>query len=172
METSLTLSIGGLPPLSARGCTQELKPKPQGFFKRTLNGDLIFVGNSSHKYISTIKCSDSIPIATEGLQIGTPVLVGCIQPLCQKISISEESSKSVTLERDVIVNSVQIFDAENRDCPDFTVDGRIVTIPNPPQYVGLFVSYYPILNMRVTSFVLTTDEWNMKSGWQLDLEEV
>jgi hypothetical protein len=79
---------------------------------------------------------------------------------------------SVTLERDALPDSIQIFDAGNREIADFSVVGRAVAVRPPTLSANLFASYYPKLEMRVTSFVLTTDEWNMKSGWQLELEEV
>ncbi|MDR3285356.1 MAG: hypothetical protein LBS83_01585 [Holosporales bacterium] len=168
MQTDLTLSIGGLPPMSARGCVQELKPIAQGVFKRTINGELIFVGNADHKYTSTIKCSDAIPLATEGLQIGTQICVGCIQLLCQKI---ESGTKTVVLERDVVPGSVQVFDENNQNIDDFSVENRTIFLNNQQQKER-FVSYNPLLNMRVVSFSLLTDEWNMKSWWTLELEEV
>ena len=167
METVLTLSIGGMPPMSARGCVQELRPVPQGTFKRTINGDLVFIGHKEHKYFSIIKCKDSVPIATEGLQVGTELYVGCIQPLCQKI---EKFENTIVLERDFVEGSIQIFDEDNNEINDFEITGRTIKINHIEK--NSFVSYSPKLLMKVISFTLTTDEWNLSSSWQLELEEV
>ena len=54
MESELTINIGGFPPLSARGCEQELTPISEGEFHRDINGDLIYLGQDTHtKYKST-----------------------------------------------------------------------------------------------------------------------
>ena len=84
METELILSVGGLPPLSARDCVQELIPIEQGRLRRTINGELIFVGKQWSKYRSVIYCTDKTTLATNGLIPGTVVKVGCIQRLWQK----------------------------------------------------------------------------------------
>lgn len=202
MQTCLTLSIGSLPPMSARGCIQELWPVAQGEFRRTINGELVFVGNMEHKYASTIRCSDISHISTGNLQVGTEVLVGCIQTLCQKIDHDE---REVTLERDFVVGSVQVFDEKGDVFDNFEISGKRTVKINwdclqnrpvkPPlesnesddlvagneqcnltEYSDaacpLFISYNPLLRMRVISFKLVTEEWEMRTAWQLKLEEV
>ena len=86
-ETDLKLSCGGLPPWSARGCTQILQPIPTGDLRRTVNGQLVYTGLQSHqKYQSLIQCEDKIPIALDGLWTGNEIEVSCIQSLTQKMS--------------------------------------------------------------------------------------
>jgi hypothetical protein len=36
----------------------------------------------------------------------------------------------------------------------------------------IFICFRPWLTMRVTDFLLETDEWTMSSGWKLILEEI
>lgn len=173
MQTDLTLSMGGLPPMSARGCIQEIKPISQGEFRRTINGDLIFLGHSNHKYYSKIECHDKTVLATEGLQIGTHVSVGCIQKLCQKVNPDDKAADRVIhLERSYVPDSVYIVDEQNHPYTNFkfTQDHRSLILS--PYAAPLFVFYAPVLEMRVVSFQLTTDEWNMKTGWKLELEEI
>ena len=63
-ETALEFSIGGLPPLSARGCIQTLSAIPLGGLHRTINGALIFTGDTkARKYRSTIRGKDKAPPA-------------------------------------------------------------------------------------------------------------
>lgn len=172
MQTELTLSLGGLPPLSARGCTQDLRPVAQGTFRRTLNGDLVFVGvGRQHKYRSTIRCSDQAPLAT--MPVGAEVTVGCIQQLCQKVP-RHDVPLEVVLERSPRRDSTVIVDEwrqvftesemEKRDCE------TILRLGPHPQ--DLYVFYHPLLHMRLISFTLTTDEWNNKAEWTLELEEI
>ncbi|MDR1597965.1 MAG: hypothetical protein LBR89_03450 [Holosporales bacterium] len=176
MQTELTLSVGGLPPMSARGCIQELKAAPQGEFRRTVNGDLIFLGSTNHKYCTTIRCWDHAAIATDGLQIGERVIVGCIQPLCQKVAPSEDCA---TLSRDVVPGSVLIADERNQQFTAFKVEPSDSSSAEATTRVTftdahgvLFVFFRPRLAMRVVSFALTVDEWKGKSGWVLELEEI
>ena len=76
METELILSVGGFPPLSARGCKQELIPVSKGALRRTINGELVLVGNQDLKYKSIIQCDDKTSLATNGLYPGAEVMVG------------------------------------------------------------------------------------------------
>lgn len=169
MQSELTLSVGGLPPLSARGCVQSLQPIPQGEFVRTLNGDLIFVGQTKHKYRSTVKCADENVLATGGLAVGTGVTVGCIQKLCQKVP-ANSSRETISLERPPVPESVSVVDDTKREFTSFQVEGQNVTFT--PHEQDLFLFYAPLLHMRVLSFTLTTDEWKLKSTWSVDLEEI
>lgn len=171
MQTELTLSRGGLPPMSARGCIQELKSLPQGEFKRTINGELVFIGHGTHKYISTVKCTDQTVMATEGLQIGDEIIVGCIQQLCQKIP-PHSKSLDIILERIPIPQSIYIIDEKKKDYLDFRYKNNSNKVHISPFSKDLFIFYNPQLRMRVLSFILTTDEWNMKTGWTLELEEI
>ncbi|MDR2464423.1 MAG: hypothetical protein LBD36_02305, partial [Holosporales bacterium] len=156
MQTVLTLSVGGLPPMSARGCIQELKTIPQGEFQRTINGGLMFLGNADHKYYSKIICTDQTIIATEGLKIGDEVTVGCIQSLCQKILPNEYS---VVLSRTPVHASVNIVDEQRSQFLDFKCFEKNVVIEK--YHDTLFIFYNPRLQMRIISFSLTIDEWKM-----------
>lgn len=102
MESVLLLSVGGLPPRSARGCIQELFPVNQGKFRRTVNGELVYLGPQTVlKYRSVVRCHDTSVLASEGLFPGQSLKIGCIQRLWQKAS-----SQSVVLERMPVAGSV------------------------------------------------------------------
>lgn len=162
METELTLSIGGMPPLSARGCVQELMPVMLGTLRRTINGQLVYVGKPQLKYRSIIRCQDKGVLASEGLWRGTLVKVGCIQRLWQK-----SEGGQVVLERDPVEGSVAAMDQVQVPVKIMSVKGRTVTLEGKG-----YVSYRPLLDMRVTDFSLTTHEWEVQGGWKLELEEV
>lgn len=165
MESELILSQGGLPPLSARGCIQQLMPIDAGLLRRTIDGKLIYTGKpNGHKYRSIISCEDKAALALEGIWRGSFLRVGCIQRLWQKAS-----SASVLLERDPVEGSVFALNANQDKVTVQEIVGRKVLLEQSGE---AFVSYCPWLDMRVVGFVLTTDEWGLKAGWRLTLEEV
>jgi hypothetical protein len=166
MESELILSQGGLPPLSARGCTQELMPVESGVLRRTIDGRLIYAGHpSAHKYRSIIYCEDKASLALEGLWRGSLLRVGCIQRLGQKAL-----GVSVYLERDPVAGSVAAVTLRQEKVGIQEIAGRKIVLENNGGEV--FVSYCPWLEMRVVNFSLTTTEWGLKAGWKLVLEEV
>lgn len=168
METQLRLSVGGFPPFSARGCVQELFLISDGRFSRTVNGELLYLGGSyeggGHKYKTVITCQDKAPLASEGLVRGLEVDVECLQRLTQKVS-----GKSVVLERDPVGGSLEII-KKDLSCVGIYVqkDRNIVFVEN----IEGFVTYRPRLKMRVVSFSLSSQEWDMKSQWRLEMEEI
>lgn len=164
METTLILSRGGLPPLSARGCQQELISLSQGQFKRTINGDLIFIGVQKKKYKTIISCQDVAVIATDDLTPGTILDVSCIQPLWQKVS-----GGKVRLERMPVIGSLTVMDMEKRPVEILRLEGRSIDIATTDV---AYISYRPLLTMQLISYSLKMDEWGGKSGWVIELEEV
>lgn len=151
-----------MPPLSARGCVQELMPVSLGALRRTINGKLVYVGKPQLKYRSHIWCQDKGALASEGLWRGTLVKVGCIQRLWQKADGGQ-----VVLERDPVEGSVAAVDSLQVPVNITSVKGRTVVVERKG-----FICYRPWLEMRVTGFSLTTHEWEVKGGWKLELEEV
>lgn len=169
METELMLNLGGFPPLSARGCKQELMPIQQGSFYRTINGELILVGGGDLKYRSIIECEDKTTIATNGLYPGSEVMVGCIQRLWEKVS-SDDENEAIILERYPVKGSVVVLDEYQKEIQVTKVDGKIVHLKDRAR--TCYISYRPWLNMRAITYSLNTDEWDLKGGWTLELEEI
>lgn len=166
METQLILSVGGFPPLSARGCVQELVPIDSGMLKRTINGQLLYLGNPSKmKYRSTIRCEDKNAMATQGLWRGSKVEVSCIVHLAQKVD-----GTHLILERDFVPGSLSAMTQKKKSIPIISAQGRNVVIAGVEEPV--YVSYRPHLVMRVHNFSLTTNEWGVKTAWTLNLEEI
>ena len=169
METELILNLGGLPPLSARGCKQELAPIQQGTFYRTINGELVLVGGGDLKYRSVIECQDKTTMATNGLYPGSEVMVGCIQRLWEKIS-SDDENESVTLDRYPVRGSVIVMDEDQKQIAVSKIDGKTIHLKDRSK--TYYISYRPWLNMRALTYSLNTDEWDLKGGWTLELEEI
>ncbi len=164
METELIIEGSGFPPFSARGCRQDLSLVPSGEFRRTVNGDLIYLGPVSHKYRSVIACEDKTTLANEGaLSRGSVIRIACLQRLWQK------GSGVVTLERDCVGGSLAVTDECQSPVSFEMIDKRHVKVEGEsPAYIG----YRPWLSMRVVDLTLYTDEWGLKAGWKLTLEEV
>lgn len=167
MESELILSRGGFPPLSARGCTQQLMPIESGTLRRTINGALIYTGKAiTHKYRSIISCEDKASLALEGFWRGSQVRVGCIQRLWQKIA-----EREVLLERDPAEGSVFAITTQKQEMTIQEISGRKIVFAESTLGEA-FVSYRPWLDMRVITFSLSTNEWGLKAGWRLELEEI
>lgn len=169
MESILKLSVGGLPPLSARGCTQTLIPLPLGHQQRTLNGELVHWGEQGVKYKSCIQCQDQSVLATDGLHPGVNVTVECIQPLWQRFEAQADGSNTICLDRAPVEGSVVAMTAE-RDPLSVTCDGNCIELPGMAE--PIFVCYRPRLHMKVCHYELFTNEWGLSSGWKLELEEI
>lgn len=164
METELILTRGGFPPLSARGCSQELSPIALGQFHRTINGNLVFLGVQGKKYRSLITCRDQTAFASDDLYPGLELEVSCIQRLWQKAL-----GNHLILERDPVMGSVLATDVQRQPVEIIEHKNREVTVSSSQ---GSYVGYRPILKMRVISYALTTHEWQKLGGWRLELEEI
>jgi hypothetical protein len=163
-ETHLSLSIGGLPPFSSRGCTQVLTPLSMGDTHRTVNGELVTTASPlHHKYQTVIKGQDKLPIALDSLWKGQDVVVGCIQHLWQKAGGVE-----LQLSRMPVEGSVIALNEQKEPVQIQTVHGKTVSL-EAPAYVG----YRPLLTMKITDFGYETGEWKGEGcEWFLKLEEV
>lgn len=167
MESVLILSKGGFPPLSARGCIQHLMPIMGGDLKRTINGLLVYTGNPLiHKYRSIITCEDKTVLALDEFWRGSQIRVGCIQSLWQKVTKSP-----VILSREPIEGSIFVITDQQQDRQIQEIQGRKVILKIGSDE-DVYLSYRPWLDMRVVNFAFMTNEWGLKSGWRLELEEI
>jgi hypothetical protein len=94
------------------------------------------------------------------------VKVGCIQRLWQKVGGQE-----VLLERDPVEDSVTIVTEKLEEITIQEISGRKVILAETLTEEA-YVSYRPWLTMRLITFSLYTNEWGLKAGWRLELEEV
>ncbi len=167
-ESVLVISNLGFPPLSLRGCTQELIPIPNGEFKKTINGELVFVRSSNiQKYKTVIKCSDVAAPAIGNLWIGSMVNISCIQNIWQSYDSYEEE---VVLLRPPVQHSVVAIDKIG-NILRCTVDGTNVRVLDKSDS-GMFIAFRPCIKALITDFKTEFDEWNMKSNWSISACEV
>lgn len=172
-ETLLKINRDGLPAFSARGCHQSLKAYRSGDLKRTVNGELCYLGHMSHhKYISEIWCQDALPPACEGFWRGEQVAISCLQRVCQEIE-GDGRQQTFTLGRPAVLGSLKAMTKGAEEVSFLEKTPQMLTFHTPPgKKEALFISYRPLLQMRITSFSLETDEWGTKGGWRLTLEEI
>ena len=167
MESELIMSKGGFPPLSARGCVQQLTPIESGELRRTINGVLIYTGKSlTHKYRSLITCEDKASVALKGIWRGSEVRIGCIQRLWQKVVGTQ-----AILERHPFPGSIFVISEKGAEIEVESIKDRTLALRMTSSEEG-FISYRPWMDMRVMTFSLLTNEWGMKAGWRLELEEI
>jgi uncharacterized protein YjeT (DUF2065 family) len=169
-ETELTLEIIGkgnfFAPYSARECIQTLTPLPQGSLRRTINGKLVWVGQTTHrKFRSTLTCKDKAPPAFDGLWRGDKVNVTCLQTLTQTIP---QGSQEITLEREPA--SICLYDHLGKRW-EITHQSK-QHIQLTPGYPGGFITYAPCLSMMVENYTLEVDEWGLTAFWTLELVEM
>lgn len=147
-ETVLVLSGQGIPPYSARGCSQTLTPiSEQLAAVRTVNGTLIDMSDAGfRKYASSISCDDMNSPAVDGIWPGMVLTVDCIVELAYKLPEDPEEEPGENAERTVVSGSVRT--------------------------VGDYLFYRPQLSMMIMNFEIEKDEWGAAVGWTLDLEEV
>jgi hypothetical protein len=128
---------------------------------------LIYLGQElTHKYRSIIACEDKVALAYEGFWRGSELRIGCIQRIWQKVM----EQRSV-LERDPVEGSVFAMTSNQQEREVHEIIGRNVVFAKECLEES-FVSYRPWLNMRVVSFSVMTNEWGLKAGWRLELEEI
>lgn len=166
-ETLLTITNIGFPPLSARGCRQELIPIPNGEFRKTINGDLVFIKTSEEqKYKTVIKCSDMNCPATGNIWIGRVVEIGCIQNIWQNY---DDYTADIELSRDPVDGSVVVIDSDGNHIKH-DVDGRKVRLRAMGNGM-IYVAFRPKMKMLITDFRIETNEWDLTSSWTLSAEE-
>ena len=172
-ETNLSLTIGGFPPLSARGCRQSLFQTSLGDLRRTINGHLVFTGGlNQKKYASIIHGKDKAPPALEGLWPGQSLRVQCLSSLTQKIT-GNGKSIDYKLDRVPVQSSVEVYNEERKTLSIDPIKEKSVFLKKPLKDKQIaYISYRPFLNMKVVSFSQETDEWNMNCAWTLKLEEI
>ncbi|MDR3187462.1 MAG: hypothetical protein LBT63_03490 [Holosporaceae bacterium] len=167
-ESSLILGIAGLPPESARNCVQELFPIPSGEFKKSINGDLLFLETTERKrYKSIITCRDVNSPLVDRIWIGSQITLGCIQNLWQSI---HPGSVEVQLIRPAVEGSICVVNNFGDPIKFSTSDNQVKLYKSYEDVI--FVCFRPWLTMCVTDFSLETDEWKMQCGWKLVLEEI
>jgi len=171
-ETRLKLSIGGLPPLSARGCTQTLTPCPMGDMRRTIAGKLVYTGQEDRqKYRSIVRGKDRLPPAFKGLKRGHILGVECLSSLTQKF-MGNGKQTQMTLDRPPVHGSVIASTLDQEEVPIEIASRQVQFLSTPKSNQEIYVSYRPHLEMLVTDFEIETDEWNLTCSWYLGLEEI
>ncbi len=164
----IILGIAGLPQERSKNCVQELFPVVNGEFKKSINGNLIFVETSNRqKYRSIISCSDLNSPIIDKIWIGTQINVGCIQNLCQVIQPGETV---LDLVRPAVANSIRVTNCSGQSVSHSVSKNQILL--KKPNDKKIFVSFRPWLTMLVTNFSMKTNEWKMESVWKLESEEI
>ena len=167
-ESNLILGVTGLPPESARNCVQELYPIPNGEFKKSINGNLLFLESTERRrYRSVISCKDINSPIIDGIWIGSQINVGCIQNLWQSINIGETKTGLI---RPPVNDSVSVVNSAGKPIKFSLIDNEVILERTHQEKI--FVCFRPWLTMKVVDFSLETNEWGMSGGWKIILEEI
>lgn len=164
--TLLKIQGAGMPPMLLEECTQTLETIALGGLHRTVNGELIYTGVVGLiKYQSVCTGIGKSMPGFEGLKRGDVVTVECIQRLWQEVTTPE-----VTLSRPAVENTVLVMDHQRQAVAFTQVSPTEVKLE--PQPEPLYLSYCPVLTMRVIEMKFNMTEWDDKMGWKISLEEV
>lgn len=174
-ETDLSLSIANFFTFTARHCQQELSLIPLGVFQRTVNGTLHYLTHGdTYKLRTVIRCHDANLPAFQALRPGVLVEVGCIATLTQLWPIEDTT---MVLEHQPVSGSVLAWRAST-EVP-VHVNGKQLTFDKAHHAIDkdarsqhpILVSYRPQLSMVLTNFKTIIEEWNVRSMWEMTLEE-
>lgn len=172
-ETLLTISNGGFPPFSARGCKQKIIPLQAACFYRTLEGVLVSLQTPDliKKYQTIISCHDQMPPAFGRTTIGEIFTIFSIQRFCQRIPPHVDQFQ---LERKAVEGSSMLLKKGAFSLAVNTVsEDQMVHLSNViSDAQEAYISYRPIFTMALTHFSLETDEEDLSVSWKMRLEEV
>lgn len=169
-ESDLKIKGVGFPLLSCRGATQNLTPIHHGEMRRSVNGELCYVGTSRHhKYQSRILCSDQNLPGVQQVWVGATVEVECISPLWESFALGNEETTH-KLSRPLVGQPLLVKYTDNT-AVDFEWNDGKLTLPEG-EGKTVMVSYRPCLKMRITSFDFKESEWQEERVWQIGLEEI
>lgn len=169
-ESDLKITGVGFPALSCRDATQTLSPINHGEIRRSVNGELCYVGtNRHHKYQSRVICADQNLPGIQQIWVGAVVQVQCISLLWERFVLGEDRGDHL-LSRPVVEGSLMVKNAESGPV-DFQWNEGLLTLPQG-EGETVMVGYRPLLRMRVTSFDFKESEWQGGVVWSLSLEEI
>lgn len=165
--TLLKIQGAGIPPILMEECTQVLEVVPLGGLHRTVNGELLYIGTPGLMKYRTV-CSGKGKVAPgfEALRRGDQVTLHCIQRLWQEVK-----DQRIALSRPAVEDSILVIN-EDRTPVSFSLEGmQEVLLEKTPQK-SLYLSYCPLLKMKVVDFKLRIEEGTNVQEWRLDLEEI
>jgi hypothetical protein len=165
--TLLKIQGAGMPPMLLEECTQLLEAVSLGGLHRTVNGELLYTGAPElMKYRTVCKGKGKVAPGFETLKRGDEVTLHCIQRLWQEVK-----GTHILLSRPAVEGSVLVMD-EERTPVSFVLKGsQEVLLEKVPQK-PLYLTYCPLLKMRIVDFKLSMEEWTNVQEWKVDLEEI
>lgn len=165
MDSQLRIEGMTFPPFSCRNAKQTITPITWGEFRRTVNGDLRYVGlDAFHKYKSVIECEDEVLPPFHQGWIGQDVCLHSLGTITEHHTVSVKND--LCLHRQAAELSVKCA-YEIR-----SVEGNTVTFEGDMRGQTICLSYRPILHVKITKFAMKDHEWDNVSGWVLETEEV
>lgn len=166
-ESELIIEGIIFPKFSSRGVRQTLVPIHTPELRRTINGELLYLGkHSHHKFKCSIQCQDLKSIGLNDCWVGSAVTVACVVPLIQRF----EGQGPFVLMRPARAESIRVIDSFGHPL-GFEFDGD-KTLKLDGTTGPYEISYQPILQMRIHSWGTGVHEWDAQEQWSLELEEI
>jgi len=162
----IILQTPGHAPLCLKEAHQKLSLISPTTLLRTVNGDLVNVGNSSAKYRMVIWGETLYPPAFDHLSKDEDMNVHSMQRL-----FHFSSQPEIKLEREVVPHSILVMTQEKEKLPFVGVSPTTLKVERFPLHGGVYVSYLPIFHMKVLDIRYEASFQNFESRWELTLEE-
>lgn len=154
---------------TGRGVTQTLEMIEAGEIADALDGHSVFLGMDDYpqKFTSTISCDDWFPPQLDQLRRAQIIRVECVNVLGRTgLALPGE------FQRRHVPGSIVHMDNRSIALPGDGEGGYIGPngeVHGPAQVA--WTKYRPMIDFRVVSWSITTDEWGAKTSWTLNLRE-
>ena len=168
-DIKLIIEGGGSEPLfSATHCAQDFSLVKQGVLTRTVNGQMVFLGNPEQKkYITHIRGRDPQAPALEALWRGREVHVHCVQFLTQEI---DSGVDEVALSKSPCHGSIRVF-SQAGEAHFQLISHKVIRLEKSCSH-RQFIRYRPLLKMMVVDVWVNLQEKQNLIEWTLKLEEI
>jgi hypothetical protein len=167
--TQLKIEGAGMPPLLLEGVDSNTGSPALGRdASRGEWGPSLYGGDRGQvKY--RMACAGTGPATTglDGLHRGDVVTVHCLQRLWQEVS-----KRTVFLSRPPVLGTVLALDANHQSVDFEAKEDQSLRLKEALGGGVLYVSYCPILKIRLMETTLNTTDWGAEQGWRLVGEEV
>ncbi len=163
----LTIQEIGLPPITLKKAHQKLSLISSDQLLRTVNGDLVTLGNSCKKYRLEAWGETLDTPELRRLTKGQDVEVHLPQRVFQSIMESR-----VTLEHRAVPSSILVMGLKKEPIPFEVIDDRTIGVEDTLTNGDFTVSYLPIFQMKVLDLSYETSSEGFEFKWRLVLEEI
>lgn len=163
----VTIEGVGFSPLVLNNTKQKLSLISSNTYLRTVNGELIVLGDTVKKHRLVIWGQDLHSPAFGDLLKGKEVRVHSSQRLFQQIL-----KTPLELEHKAVPKSILVMGPKKESLPFEQIDEKTIAVHESLTGGNYCVSYFPIFSMKILDLSYETSQDTFKFNWELTLEEI